>query len=64
MLFVATEKRLQAQGLADGFSIQVLVIEAGEPYFEGSVRHVGEVLESATKEIACRDPAPYASKKK
>ncbi len=59
-----TEKRLQAQGLADRFSIEAWVIEAGEPYFEGAVKHVGEVLESATREIARRDSTPYASREK
>jgi hypothetical protein len=64
LLAYDTERRLQAQGLADEFSIEALVIEAGEPYFEGAVRHIGGVLESAAKEIAARDSTPYASKKK
>lgn len=64
LLAYDTEKRLQAQGLGDEFGIEALVIEAGEPYFEGAVKHVGEVLESATKEMAHRDSTPYASKEK
>ena len=62
LLAYDTEKRLQAQGLADKFSIEELVIEAGQPYFDGVVKHIGEALESAAKEIARRDSTPYASK--
>ncbi len=64
LLAYDTDKRLQAQGLADEFSIEELVIEAGEPYFDSTVRHVGEALESAPKEIARRDSTTYASEKK
>ena len=64
LLAYDTEKRLQAQGLADEFSIETLVIEAGEPYFEGAVKNVGEVLELATKEMTRRDSTPYATKEK
>lgn len=64
LLAYDTEKRLQAQGLADKFGIESLTIEAGESYFEGAVKHVGDVLETAAGEMARRDSAPYASKEK
>lgn len=62
LLAYGTEKRLQAQGLAGKFSIEELVIEAGQPYFDGVVKHIGEALESSAKEIARRNSTPYASK--
>jgi len=62
LLAYDTEKRLQAQGLADEFSIEQWVIEAGEPYFDNVVKRVGEVLGSVEKDIAGRDSTPYVSK--
>ena len=59
LLAYDTEKSLQSQGLADEFSIEEWVIEAGETYFDGAVKHVGEVLESAAREIARRGSTPY-----
>src|ERR1022692_3115941 len=41
-----TEKRFQAQGLADKFGIEEVVIEAGPAYFDGAVKQVGEGIES------------------
>src|ERR1700678_1926324 len=37
-----TEKRLQDQGLADKFSIEDVVIEAGPAFFDSAVKRVGE----------------------
>ena len=56
-------RAVQAQGLADEFSIEEWVIEAGETYFDGAVKHVGDVLESTAREIARRGSTPYASQK-
>ena len=64
LLAYDTEKRLQAQGLAGKFSIEAWVIEAGQSFFDGAVKHVGEALESAAKKIALRDSSPYASREK
>ncbi len=64
LLAYDTEKRLQAQGLAEKFSIDAWVIEAGPSYFDGVVKHVGVALESAAAKIALRDSTPYASKEK
>ena len=63
LLAYGTEKSLQAQGLADEFSIEEWVIEAGETYFDGAVKHVGEALESSAREIARRGSTPYTSQK-
>ena len=60
----ATEKRLQAQGLAPKFSIEGLVVEAGPAYFDGAVKQVGEGIESVSAELAKRDATPYVSKTK
>lgn len=56
-----TEKRLQAQGLAPGFSIETVVIEAGPSYFDSAVKQVGEGITSIRGELAKRDAAPYVN---
>jgi hypothetical protein len=56
-----TEKRLQAQGLADNFSIEEFVVEAGPSFFESAVKQVGEGIESISVELGQRNRAPYAS---
>lgn len=56
-----TEKRLQAQGLAPNFSIEILVIEAGPTYFDGAVKQVGEGIKSVSADLAKRDRAQYVS---
>jgi len=56
-----TEKRLQAQGLADKFSIEEFVVEAGPTFFDSAVKQVGDGIESATAELGQRKVAPYAS---
>jgi len=55
-----TEKRLQAQGLAQKFSIESFVIEAGSAFFDAAVKQVGEGIESITAELQKRDATPYA----
>lgn len=62
LLAYDTEKRLQSQGMSSKFSIEAWVIEAGQPYFDSVVKHFGEALRSASKEIAGRDSTPYVSK--
>ena len=59
-----TEKRLQAQGLADKFSIEEFVVEAGPTFFDSAVKQVGEGIESATAELGQRKAAPYVSTSK
>ena len=54
-----TEKRLQAQGLADPFTIEKFVVEAGPAFFDSAVKQVGEGIEAVTAELAQRDGAPY-----
>ena len=60
----ATEKRLQAQGLAPQFSIETLVIEAGPAYFDAAVKGVAEGIKSATATLARRTAEPYVSTQK
>jgi hypothetical protein len=57
----ATEKRLQAQGLAPKFSIESLVIEAGPAYFDAAVKGVGEGIKSSAVILAQRTAEPYRS---
>ena len=56
-----TEKRLQAQGLADKFSIDDFVIEAGPSFFDSAVKQVGEGIQAITAELSQRNRAPYGS---
>ena len=56
-----TEKRLQAQGLADKFSIEDVVIEAGPAFFDGAVKEVGEGIDSTLVELGRRGGTPYFS---
>src|SRR6266478_1301198 len=56
-----TEKRLQAQGLADKFSIEEFIVEAGPAFFDSAVKQVGEGIESAIAELGQRKAAPYVS---
>jgi hypothetical protein len=56
-----TEKRLQAQGLADKFSIDDVVIEAGPAFFDGAVKEVGEGIDSTLLELGRRSGTPYFS---
>ena len=59
-----TEKRLQSQGLADKFSIEQFVVEAGPTYFDGAVKEVGGGIQSVQGELDQRDTAPYVSASK
>jgi len=54
-----TEKRLQDQGLADKFSIEDVVVEAGPAFFDSAVKQVGEGIDSTTTELGKRDRTPY-----
>jgi hypothetical protein len=56
-----TEKRLQAQGLADKFNIEDVVIEAGPAFFDGAVKEVGEGIDSILLELGQRSGTPYFS---
>ena len=59
-----TEKRLQSQGLADKFSIEQFVVEAGPTYFDCAVKEVGEGIQMVQGELDLRDTAPYVSASK
>jgi hypothetical protein len=56
-----TEKRLQSQGLAPSFDIEIVVIEAGPTFFDSAAKQVGEGIASITTGLARRDATPYAS---
>jgi hypothetical protein len=56
-----TEKRLQEQGLAEKFSIQEVVVEAGPSFFDGAVKQVGEGIDSIMVELGERNATPYVS---
>jgi hypothetical protein len=54
-----TEKRLQDQGLADHFSIEDVVVEAGPSFFDGAVKEVGAGIDSTLVELGRRSGTPY-----
>ena len=54
-----TEKRLQAQGLAEKFSIVDWTIEAGPTFFDSAATKVAQGIQVATTAGATRDAAPY-----
>ena len=56
-----TEKRLQDQDLADKFSIEEVVMEAGPAFFDAAVKQVGEGIGSILLEIGQRSGTPYFS---
>jgi hypothetical protein len=56
-----TEKRLQDQGLAEKFSIEDVVIEAGPTFFDGAVKEVGEGIDSTLVELGQRIGTLYFS---
>jgi hypothetical protein len=56
-----TEKRLQDQGLADKFSIEDVVIEAGPAFFDEAVKEVGGGIDSTLVELGRRGGTPYFS---
>jgi hypothetical protein len=56
-----TEKRLQDQDLADKFSIEDVVIEAGPAFFDSAVKQVGEGIDLILVGLGHRSGAPYFS---
>jgi hypothetical protein len=56
-----TEKCLQDQGLADRFSIEDLVIEAGPAFFDSAVKQVGEGMDAIATVLRKRETTPYFS---
>jgi hypothetical protein len=56
-----TEKRFQDQGLAPGFDIEDVTIEAGPTYFEGAAKQVQQGIQSMAAQVARRNASPYAS---
>ena len=54
-----TELRLQAQGLAEKFTIAEWVIEAGPAFFDSAVEKIGRGIGSILPILAKRPVAPY-----
>src|SRR5262245_1306854 len=54
-----TEKRLQAQGLAEPLEIREWVIEAGPAYVDSAIQRVGQAVDEAGRRIKERDRTPY-----
>ncbi len=56
-----TEKRLQAQGLAEKFSIADWTIEAGPTFFDSAATKVAQGIQVASTAAAARTVTPYAN---
>lgn len=54
-----TERRLQAQGLAEPFAIESFVIQAGPKFFERAAQQVGLGVAAVTAAVESRRPEPY-----
>lgn len=59
LLAYDTEKRLQAEGLAEKFSIREFVIEAGPAFVEGAIEQVERGVSTAGEAIRARPRAAY-----
>lgn len=59
-----TEKRLQAQGLADSFDVQDWTIEAGPTFFAGVAAQLPVGIKNCSEQIALREKASYTTAKK
>jgi len=59
-----TEKQLQAEGLAEPFTIRECVIEAGPAYIDGAIEKVGKGVEAISADIRVRPRDPYRRNKK
>jgi hypothetical protein len=57
-----TEKRLQAQGLADPFDMRVWLMEAGPAFVDEAIKKVKIGIEEANRRIKQRDTSPYRHK--
>jgi hypothetical protein len=54
-----TEQRLQAQGLAEKFTISEWVIEAGPTFFDDAVEKIGKGIEATLPTLSKRETTPY-----
>lgn len=54
-----TERRLQAQGLAEKLEIEDWTINAGPQFFDGAVAQVGEGVKATAEALKQRDASPY-----
>ena len=61
MLAYDTEKRLQEQGLAQPFTIQEWVCEAGSDFYAGVVSQLKQAIELTNAQIASRSLTPYVT---
>jgi hypothetical protein len=57
-----TEKRLQKEGLARGFTLEEWVHEAGPKYFEDTVPGVPKAVKEAATAIEARPSSPHATR--
>jgi hypothetical protein len=63
LLAYDTEKRLQAQGLADAFNIQDLTFEAGPTFFAGAAAKLEDGIKISSQLTGQRQSTPYSSAK-
>jgi Cytosol aminopeptidase family, N-terminal domain len=58
-----TEKRLQQQGLAQPFTIQEWVSEAGSLYYKGVVQKIQQAIELSNAKVSARSSTLYVNSK-
>jgi hypothetical protein len=63
LLAYDTEKRLQAQGLADPFDLREWLIEAGPAYVDSAIEKTKLGIDEAARRIKERDSSPFRNKK-
>jgi hypothetical protein len=64
LLAYDTERRLQKQGLAKGYTLEEWRVEAGPAYYDETVAGVKKAIEQAEGAVKVRDSKPYSSKSK
>jgi hypothetical protein len=64
LLAYDTEKRLQAQGIANDYTLASWEVEAGPAYFDETVAGVKKAITQSADAQTKRDTAPYAAMKK
>ncbi len=64
LLAYDTEKRLQKEGLAEGYTLEEWVVEAGPAFFDDTVAGVEKGVAAAKKAAKGRPGGPYAKKEK
>ncbi|MDB5385210.1 MAG: leucyl aminopeptidase [Planctomycetaceae bacterium] len=64
LLAYDTEKRLQIQGFAKEYTLDLWLVEAGPTYYDETIVGVKKAVEQANEAVKKRDPKSYSTKSK